>query len=210
MRRLFHIAAIPLMMLLFTAEQCGEAGESQLQENILNSRKNEIRKTFESGFLSDSSLFEHEKAAKQKLADLADYIRILTDTTMQKPFREKAGEMIRNTFISDSVDIVLVQGHGNPVVKMKIGSLIGKALDNQLPIYKCSFEAIQVENSFRRVQEKSYSTTLSFTQVPVKYPFDNESGQSGSFNMAVMISKEMKVFGSDTLWVWEMHFGNME
>jgi hypothetical protein len=210
MKRIFQIAAIPLIILLFTAEQCGEAGENQRQENILSFRKNEIRSNFESGILSDSSLFEYEKAAKQKLGDLADYLRILTDTSMQKPFREKAAEMIRNTYISDSVDIELFFEPGKPVLKMKIGSLIREGLENQLPLYDCNIESIKVVKPFLRVQEESYSTTLSFIQVPVKYHYNNESGQSGSFNMAVLISKEIKIFGSDSLSIWKMHFGNME
>jgi hypothetical protein len=210
MKRIFQIAAIPVIILLFTAEQCGEAGENRRQDNILNSRKNEIISTFESGFLSDSSLFEHEKAAKQKLGDLADYLRILTDTSLQQPFRVKAAEIIRNTFISDSVVIELVFGPGESVRKMNIGSLILKGLDNKLPIYSCTFESIKVENSFFRFQEESYSATLGFVQVPVKNQHFDGLENSYPCKVIVLIGKEIRVFGSDSLSVWKMHFGNME
>lgn len=210
MNRIYKIAAIPVCVFLFTAEQCGEGGETSRQENLLNTRKNQIISDFESGFLNESSLFEHEKAAKQKLADVADYLKILTDSSLQQPFREKAAEMIRNCFVSDETEIELSFANGEPVRTMKIGLLIGQALHNQLPMYENKFDSVKVKTSFRRNQEESYSATLGFYQVPDNLSLAGANGNLYYCQVPVFIGKETKVFGTDTLSVWGMHFGKME
>jgi hypothetical protein len=210
MNRILRIAAIPLIILLFTAEQCGEARETTRQEYLLNSRKNEIRSNFESGFLTESSLYEYETAAKQKLKDIADYLQILTDTTAQLPIREKAGEMISGNFISKSSRITLRAKPGGNPTEMIIDSLIRSGLQNSLIFSRFTFDSLKIEQPFHRENEEYYSAALSFIQKFENLQSNALAQTCPTGHLEVCIIKKIKVFGSDSLLVWVMQFRNIQ
>ena len=77
--RIFKILLFIFVLLIIGAPSCVDEREAiEREELILAETKENIRKEFETEYLTEASLYATETVAKQKLSDLADYLRILT------------------------------------------------------------------------------------------------------------------------------------
>jgi len=61
-----------------------------------------------------------EIKAKQKLTDLADYLQIYADNSLDEAFREHARQMILDLFISDSVQVKIRIKKDKEEINLKI------------------------------------------------------------------------------------------
>ncbi len=48
----------------------------------------------------------YEVTAAQRFNDFADYLRIISDTTLDLKFRQHAAELVKGLFISDKIELM--------------------------------------------------------------------------------------------------------
>lgn len=208
MNKILKILGLANVILLLCAPSCGDEQEMANREDsaLIESREN-IREEFETDYLTESSLAAYEVTAKQKLSDFADYLRIVTDTTIDRSFRQQAGEMISGIFISDSVLIQKMIGEDSK--DLNVSQLIIDGLENKLAVPLFSLDSIRIHEPLHRTGNNAYAGTIRFSQ---NFIFHEQSQviQSTISRLAgFYLLKEEKAFGTDTLNVWSVRLGDI-
>jgi hypothetical protein len=209
MKNCVRITGILLLFMVLKSESCGELNEGADQQNLLIQYRNEIRSQFETAELNDLALIEFGQAAKQKLADFADYLQILSDTSFRKPYREKAGEMILQMFSSDTIRVKVVPDNSRTDCEFSISQWVHQVLNNEISLSHVDIDSVQILRHFDRTAPDVYSAVLSFNE---RKRSGLEQDVSGSFiNRIAMvyIIKGCKVFPPDTLSVWQLYLGGI-
>jgi hypothetical protein len=212
MRKYLVISVSLLAFLLFSSKQCNspEDENAAREEIALKATLDSINKAFEADYLSEQSLRAFELKAKQKLADLADYLQIYSDPSLDGSFRDLTREMILDLFISDSVHI-----------KLKIpGEMKGKnlSINEFLKMYPSqvknsiafTFDSIVLSEPLHKVNDQWYTGSLKFLR-RYKVSLQTNSGITRSVNNKVDIiaTKVKKQFGTDKLQIWRIFLGDI-
>ena len=206
MTKILKISSLLIALFILCAPSCNDEQEAiKREEEILNSAKNDIKKEFESDYLDEAALFAHEASAFQKLIDFSDYVKVLADTSLELSFREKAGEMIANSFQSEEVYISLNQEKQKPQNKTSVQLLIAHGLENKLIIPPFYFDSIKVQEPLTRKGNSTYSGKIICLQT-----FNTTSkAEKVPRTVEILVSKKDKVFGSETLKVWNTCLGEI-
>jgi hypothetical protein len=210
MTKYFKISTIIIVLFVIYAPSCvDEQEKANREEAILNETRNEIRAEFETDYLTGASLFAYETTAKQKLSDFADYLHVLTDTSLDMSFRAKAGEMIKSTFLSENVTLQLAQQKDIPAEEYNVHLLIKSGLTNQPSAQPFSIDSIVIYKPLHRTGNTGYAGSLTFSQ---NFTFPGQPGQilnSISRSADIHLMKEDKIFGADTLKIWSVQLGEI-
>ncbi len=208
MNKYLKIAISIIVPFIICAPSCkDEQALLSHEEAFLNETRNEIRAEFETEYLTEASLLAYEKTAKQKLSDFYDYLHIMTDTSLDLSFRAKAAEMIKNSFLSENVSIQLASSIEDNFKELNVHLLVKNGLENKLSLPHSEIDSIVVSESLHLVGESGYSGTLRFLQ-----NFHSPSRPGQMSNMVsktadIYLIKENKVFGDDTMRVWNLRLG---
>lgn len=210
MSKYLKISIIILALFTAYAPSCvDEEAVRKHKEKALNETRNEIRNEFETDYLTEASLFAYETTAKQKLSDLAEYLRILTDTSLDMSFRLKASDLIKNTFRSENETLGCVEKDDGKIKEIKVRLLMKKGLKNKLPHQNYTFDSISIDEPLHRIDNTSYSGMLrfsqNFTNSSAPEQITNSIGRKAGF----YVIKEDKVFGTDTLKIWNVRLGDI-
>ncbi|MCD4682455.1 MAG: hypothetical protein K8R86_04145 [Bacteroidales bacterium] len=210
MSKHLKISVIILVLFVIYAPSCvDEQAIVMHEEAVLNETRNEIRTEFETEYLTEAYLFAYEITAKQKLTDFVDYLHIITDTSLDESFREKAGEMIQNTFLSENVTLQLVQHKDDPSGKINVRRLIQLGLKNKQLLPPFSIKSIVVNEPLHRTGNTTYAGSLKFSQVFTGSAQSNKSMNTMDRTADIYINKEEKIFGADTLKIWNVRLGDI-
>ncbi len=209
MNRFFKIITIILVLLANCAPSCVDEHEIALREDaVLEEARHNIRREFESEYLSGASLLAFENAAKQKLTDLSDYLNILADTSLDISFREKAGEMVQGIFISENVFIsIQTEGNDGPM-KTDVGHFVKLETSGKISTPPFSFDSIVTIVPLRKSKGESFTGKLSFIQYffnSSQTKHNNKVKRQADFYLL----KEIKIFDSDTLRAWNVLLGEI-
>ncbi len=206
MIKILKISFLLIALSFLCAPSCNDEQEAiNREEEILNSARNDIKKEFESDYLNEAALFAHEAAAIQKLIDFSDYIKVLADTSLGLSFREKAGEMIESTFRSKDVLVYLSQEKIKPVNGKSVQLLIAQGLENKPVIPPFHFDSIKVHEPLQRIGNSIYEGKITCIQ-----SFTHSSpAEKVTRTIEIFVSKKDKLFGSDTLKVWQSSLGEI-
>jgi hypothetical protein len=210
MTKIFKISTFIFVLLVICAPSCEDEKEtSNRDEAILTTTKNDVRKEFEAEYLTEASLFAYEVTAKQKLSDFADYLQIMTDTSLDMSFRIKAGEMIKKTFQSENVNLRLEKKEKETEPEFEVHLLIKDGLENKLILSPFSVDSIIVHEPLHRIGNTTYVGSLRFSQ---NFMDSFQPGliiNSARRSIDVYVVKEDKIFGTDTLNVWTVRLGEI-
>ena len=210
MTKYLKISIIILVLFIIYAPSCvDEQAIAHREEAALNETRNEIRAEFETNYLSDTSLFAYETTAKQKLSDFADYLHILTDSSLDVSFRAKAGEMINSSFLSENVVLQLAQQKDGSAGENNVHLLIKNGLENRLSLSLFSFDSIVFDEPLHRDGNISYTGTLTFSQNFTLPGQPKQILNSVSRSADVYLIMKDKVFGADTLKIWSVQLGEI-
>jgi hypothetical protein len=90
-----------LLSLLFSARSCdeGPGADDRRDEALVGSVKDSMRMEMEAPGLSEEDLKAREGVALQKVSEYRDYTKIVMDTSLDLPFRQKAREMAGSLFL---------------------------------------------------------------------------------------------------------------
>lgn len=211
MNKLIQILTFILMLLVIGAPSCVDEEEIARQEQTaLEEVREDIRNEFKTDYLTEVSLYAYETTAKQKLTDLFDYIQIMTDTSLDMSFRIKASEMIQNTFLSENVTVAVSGENKNASSEQKVSHLVRKGLKNKLPSIYYSIDSIQVFEPLHRIDDKTYSGILYFLQNFMDPANAEQRITSIKRFTDFYVVKENKVFGTDSLNVWNVRLGEIK
>ena len=102
-----YIWILIVIYIVCSARTCNEneeASENQKEQYTMN-LMNSVRNVFTSDSLSDYFLRAYEMTAIEKLNDFADYMKIISDTTLDLRIRKHTAELARGLFLNDEIDL---------------------------------------------------------------------------------------------------------
>ena len=208
--KIFNISAVLFSMVILCAPSCRDEMEGTGQEDILlRETRDEIRKEFETEYLTETSVFAYEVAAKQKLADVAGYIRVLTDSSLDMSFRSKAGEMIEKIFLSGTTGLEIMDDMNKSGKRIEVQNLIEECLTNALIFAPFYFETIRINQPLQRINDTTYFGTLNFIQAFMDPTRPDQLLNSVSRNAEIFVIKENKGFGNESMKIWVVRLGEI-
>ncbi len=180
------------------------------EANALAASRDSIRKVFEVYHPDEDLLRAYEETARQKLSDFADYLKIISDTSLNIIFREHAAEMANRLFENVDADIRhwAETYSENDISTLK--ELLAKSLSEGLTFW-IQPEQINVAEPLTARNDSTYSGKLSFYQKCI--PFDVRKPTQPILPMKsinIHVIKKIKSFGDESLIVWEVYLGNFK
>jgi hypothetical protein len=190
--------------MLFCGKSCEDDSEqAKWQQKEIIAVKDSIRDEFEADYLTEEARYAAETNAIQELNDLADYVEIFTDASLDSLFREKAGEMIRGMFVSEDNMLSFGQLKNKKMKSVSLKEFLEEGFGKNVLSVNFAFDSIKVIQPLQKSGEESYDGLLSanqeliicavkdsivLRQIPVIVDFTSY--------------KKQKIIGIDTLKVW--------
>jgi hypothetical protein len=213
MKRLFYIAWLVFAYCLLTAKSCDDRPQSDeaRDQDLIAATRDSIRSSFGSDILSANALRAFESDARIKLSDFSDYMAILTDTSMAAPFRDKAREMVRGLFVSETSVFGVTQLGRQEKKEVQVRELLQPSSAGPFPIKKIESGSVMIGQSLVRTSDSVYAGKLAFSFVPANQkPAKNQPPEAGNGTIGFCVIKHKKIFGKETLVVWDLFLGNRE
>lgn len=183
-----------LLLFLLTAEDCSERGsESQLVESTKTNMFLELEKDFIAKELEPESLRALEKRSVQKFRELADYLNIYADSSINVQFRQQARQMISEAFETEKDLQLFFIGH-----KFEEDTILQKLFTSEGRQIKANVESVDIIKPFQVTTESDYKGEIS-------YSLSNQNKVSEK-QIKIVARKVSKAFGEDSLEVWELFF----
>lgn len=204
MNRILQIIAAFALLLILGAPSCVNEEERKVFEEARIQREiDKIYSEMESQDLSDSILLIYQIEAKRKLMDMSDYFQLLSDTSLAMSIRNKAADLIRIHFISEYAQVEL-----NPLNKesgpLPLSSFLKNELDKKTPL-KFIIDSIIVTEDLVKIDDETYRGEIGSHQ-----NLQQMGMASIEKNTVFYLIKRDKLFGADTLRIWEIRFGDIK
>ena len=210
MIKVFKISTFIFVLTILCAPSCEDEQEIAKREDAtLAAATEDIRIEFETDYLNEASLFAYEITAKQKLSDFSDYLQIMTDTSLDMSFRIKASEMIKSAFISEDVVLQLTDPNMGRAEGLEAKLIIKNGLEDKLALLPFSFDSISVFEPFSRIDNSTYSGVLCFSQNFIDPAYPGQTVKSIKKYNDIYVLKKPKVFGKDTMMIWNVRLGEI-
>ncbi len=210
MKNISSILLLVMIYLLCSADGCSEDAlmKEQREQRLIEELKSNLKSAFESESVSDQYLAAYELTAQEKLIDFADYLKIVSDSSLDMQFRLQAAEMISRLFVPGKIET----GSWSKVYPEKNLNTLNKLLDRSLSngiSLSVKPTRIGVEKPFMRLNDSTYIATLSFLQNYVLFDSgDSSESTSDKLFLDFFIRKRVKTFGKEQMKVWELYLGN--
>jgi len=174
--------------------------------NLMNS----VRNVFTSDSLSDYFLRAYEMTAIEKLNDFADYMKIISDTTLDLRIRKHTAELVKGLFLTDEIDL---SGWSKswPETGLNIhDSLISYSLSEGVSFYNRPIK-INVIKPFTSINDSTFTGDLSFNYKSFSLSGQDTSGIiSGELVIDIYLVKKLRYFGKDQIKVWDVYLGDIK
>jgi hypothetical protein len=204
MRRFLKTGLLVLVWFVSRAPGCN--GRPEMEAKRENERQEAFRDSLAAAFSTDTlpaaTLHTFEMTAVGKLSDLADYMKIFTDTSADNAFREKSREMTVNLFINGAVRLepyLFMQENTD----FRVRELKTMKLNILRPMV-FRYDSVHNVQPMRQVSDTLCTGSLGFVLADPAGRFASDRKIS-----EILAVKRMKLFGSDTLMVWEVKLGDM-
>lgn len=190
MKPIFKIVIYLMLLVLLTAENCGDNYSESQQTDIVETG---MYKELEDNFVSEEMDAKHlnalEKRTVQKVQELVDYLNIYANSGLDVQFRKRARQMILKVFASQ-------QDLQKFLLKHEVMEDLGNSVLLNLEGDTVSFsvESVYLLESFELNQNSGYNSEVT-------YQF-----QDSTINLGVSATKTTKYFGKENLDVWELFF----
>lgn len=210
MKRVVYILFLLGLYLILSSRSCSDdKGQALRLEEEVSAAKDSIRSEFEAGYLSEDARFAAELKAIQELEDLADYINIYTDNSLDSVFRQKAGEMIRDVFIADCSRLSFVMVRSEKMKPIQLGDFLENDLADVTDLVVV-FDSVSVVEPLRKTGALSYFGSLGCVQKVISVNgIDTISTPPEIITIEMIVTREEKIFGTDTIQVWSVSLGDM-
>ena len=192
MKRYWKLPVLISLYLLLCSKSCNDREQDGLdvEQAAVTTTGDSIRKLYEARTISDEMIPVFEESARQKLANLGDYLAIYHDTAAAPAFRERAGKMIRNLFMSEgSFEAVTAQNY--------------RFFADQ---GKFSTDSVTVSRHLQQVSDSIYKGVLVCSPAFVKKP--GKKTPAGS-SVDFYVARRIQSFGKDTSRIWKVFLGDV-
>jgi hypothetical protein len=211
MKRCSNILILILIYLVCSARTCTEESSTsgKKEEQLLEAAIDSIRNDTENRAPDYMQLRAFEETARQKLSDLADYLKIASDTSLDIAFRRQAADMAKRLFFSQ-----------NPVIRnwsaaykssdlKTLTDLLNQSLEKGFDSWLIPSQTV-VSKELAPVNDSVYSGRLNFRQ---NLFFANGRKPSadvpGVIEIDIFVIKRLKVFGNEKLNIWNVYLGDI-
>jgi len=211
MNRSSFILILIMTWFLCSSRTCTEDTNSGNvnEANALSATKDSIRLAFEAGNPDEDLLRAYEETAIQKVSDFADYLKIVSDTSINIKFREKAAEMVSRIFVSPDTDVQSWSQFYPENDISTINKLLEKGLSKGFNLW-IQPEQVSVTAPLAAGNDSAYRGRLSFYQKCVPFNAQNSTSQISKMrSIDIYLIKKVKPFGDESLIVWEVYLGNI-
>ncbi|HBE42037.1 MAG TPA: hypothetical protein DDW27_12685 [Bacteroidales bacterium] len=211
MRWMRYILILSMIYLVCTARTCNENEEAVAirEERFTMNLKDSIKDVFMSDTIDDKLLRAYEVSAVQKLNDFADYLRIISDTTLDMKFRQHAAELVKGLFVTDEIELNI---RSNICYESGLNSmelLLAHSLSEGI---SCLINPLQITVSkpFVSENDSAFTGNLSFINRYVP-PVSRDTSGTESLRLIIDIYlvKRLRSFGEDQLEVWDVYLGDI-
>jgi hypothetical protein len=211
MKRVLQLSVLLLLYIVFSAKSCSDEEEfnAAREQKAAESTRDSIMTVFGSEKPSAGSLGAFEETAIQRFNDFLDYANITTDTSKAPEFREQAGKMLRELFVSGSNAILLAPVNGTVKIISSVSCFSGQEKIPEGIITLSRPDSVWVDSGLRVFNDSMYEGRLGFSLAtalpensPVKY-------RLAGGTMDFFLIKRSRVFGTDTLKVWTIALGDI-
>jgi hypothetical protein len=212
MKWIKYIWILIVIYIVCSARTCNEneeASEMQKEEYTTNLR-NSVKHVFTSDSLSDNLLRAYEITATEKLTDFADYIKIISDTTLDLRFRQHAAELVRDLFISDEIDLSgWSKSYPEPGLNI-LEHLLSYSLSESVLFWIKPIN-INIIKPFTSINDSTFTGNLSFINKCVPHSSrDTSEIESGELVIDIYLVKKLRSFGKDQISVWDVYLGDIK
>jgi len=186
-------------------EEASEKQKEQYTMNLLNS----VKQVFTSDSLSDHLLRAYEITSAEKLIDFADYMRIISDTTLDLRFRQHAAELVKELFVSDEIELYgWSKSYPEPGLNI-LNNLISYSLSKGVSFWNQPMQ-INFIRPFTSINDSTFTGDLSFNYKSLSLSGQDTSELvTGRLVIDVYLMKKTKTFGKDRFPVWDVYLGDM-
>ena len=183
---------------------------AQREEEFIINLKDSISHVFMADSVPDPFLKAYEITAAEKLYDFADYLKIISDTTLDLKFRQQAAELVRDLFVSSEIELH-TWSSVYPVIGLNtLELLLSHSLTDGMPFWIQPVEII-VTTPFIRESDSTFIGALSFYQNCISYNNpDTSENISERLLIDIYIIKRIKSFGKEQIRVWEVYLGDVD
>jgi hypothetical protein len=191
-----------------TCNESEEATEKQKEQYTMN-LMNSVKHVFTSDSLSDHLLRAYEITATEKLIDFADYMKIISDTTLDLRFRRHAAELARDLFISDEIDLSgWSKFYPEPGLNI-LEHLLSYSLSESVLFWIKPIN-INIIKPFTSINDSTFTGNLSFINkcVPLSSR-DTSEIESVELVIDIYLVKKVRSFGKDQISVWNVYLGDI-
>jgi hypothetical protein len=211
MKRINYIFILIIIYLICSARGCMEDPEivAQREEEFTINLKDSVKNIFMSDSVPDQLLKAYELTAAEKLCDFADYLKIISDTTLDLRFRQQAVELVRGLFVSGDIEL---QSWSSvyPVTDLNtLELLLSHSLTEGM---SCWVQPVQISVRAPFIRESDSTFTGTFSFYPNCISFNNHVTSENVSEMLLIdiyIIKRFKSFGKEQIRVWEVYLGNI-
>lgn len=212
MNRISGILILIMIYIACSSRTCTEESNMKTANELngMTASLDSIRKAFEVDQPDDDLLKAYEETAIQKLSDFADYLKIVSDTSLNIKFRQQGAEMAKRLFVTGDIKIHNqgYAGSENDIPNLK--ELLEKVLSEGSACW-IRPEEIKVAEPLTARNDSTYSGKLSFFQKCIPYNAQ-ESTTTISPRMVsidIHVIRKVKSFGDKSLTMWEVNLGNL-
>jgi hypothetical protein len=212
MERILKILVFFLLYLLLSSRSCDDdtavTGWQQQQAELA---KDSIRKEFQMDSLSEEALHAAEISAFRKLNDLADFIHVYADQSLDTAFRRKAGEMIGDLYLNGDAALSFGEFRNGRMKQQTLSEFLKTGFGENIRRIQVVYDSVTVCEPLSRSNTELYSGKLAAYQAITAYlETDSIILPASSISIEIYSSKNLKIIGPDTLDVWEVNLGDMK
>jgi len=211
MKGLNSILILIIIYLTCSARTCTEDEESNArkEENYISNLKNDVKEVFTSDSLSEQFLSAYEITASDMLNDFADYLKIISDTTLDPIFRQKSAELVKNLFVSDKTVLSKWSRNYPEPGLYTLDKLLEYLLSEGTLV---SIEPLEIR-SIAPFALKNDSTWIGMLKCNLEYFPLNKKDTSKILDrdiyVNIFLNKRVRYFGQDEIKVWQVYLGDI-
>jgi hypothetical protein len=212
MKWIRYIWILLTVYLICSARTCTEDEDAaaKREEHYIMSLADSVKHAFMSDSLSDQALRSFETTAVERLNDFADYLKIISDTTLELKFRQQAFEVAGKLFIPGEIEI---QGWSKDYLPDGLNTfkLLGSHLLSKGMNRWAEPDQITVRKHFIRKNDSIYTGNLSFYKNWFSFSDPEQlENVSGPSLMDIYLIRTLKPFGEQKSRVWDVYIGKIE
>ena len=212
MKRFHYIFIFAFLYILLCSKSCNQAEQSEAarEKRGVESSIKDITSHFTADTLSQETLNGFEETARIKVADLFDYLNILSDHNTASGFRTQVIKTIPGLFISSDCTLAFNHFNGNKKVTARINNLVDSTSLVTDRLIGLRPDSLWIINNLQAVDDSTYSGQLGFLFHPVVQDSNGEKNKLINGSIEYKVLKREKAFGGGSLKVWNVFLGNAD